>query len=193
MIQRTEGMVCSSCGEEKSIDNFEFRSDTKKYRRQCYKCNKGYERTRNKIREDRLSLLSEGLKKCNQCKQVKPIDQFFIDRGNKLTGLSSGCKSCRLIYQNNNKHFAKNYAINSKYGITLEDFNAILNEQDNKCPICGKELKGRNAHTDHCHTTGKVRGILCCQCNQAIGLFKEDTEAMFKAIQYLKIINGKIR
>ena len=66
-------------------------------------------------------------------------------------------------------------------------------EQDCKCGICCKTItKTKDRHIDHCHSTGKVRGILCSKCNTAIGLLKEDTGIMFNAISYILKHNDKI-
>ena len=71
------------------------------------------------------------------------------------------------------------------FNLSLKDYDTMLAAQDNACPLCSRSFDTVVPHVDHCHSTGKVRGILCGPCNQAIGLFKEDTEAMQKAIGYL--------
>ncbi len=79
--------------------------------------------------------------------------------------------------------------------ITLNDYAKLLEEQKNKCAICGNEetcidgrssdKKPRRLSIDHCHSTGKVRGLLCHACNIAIGKFKDDIELLKKAITYI--------
>ncbi len=62
--------------------------------------------------------------------------------------------------------------IERKYGISFEDVRAMLAQQDNRCALCPQELsftKTRGLHIDHCHETGKVRGLLCGNCNMALG------------------------
>ena len=81
----------------------------------------------------------------------------------------------------------RDYWLKHKYGISHSIFLRLLEEQNNKCAICDNtEHSSYNWHVDHCHTTGKVRGILCGPCNQAIGLFKENKETLQKAISYLE-------
>src|SRR5687768_10579045 len=63
--------------------------------------------------------------------------------------------------------------ISRRYGLSLLDFELILKEQCNKCAICAKEFEGR-PHVDHCHTSTKVRGLLCKHCNLALGHFEDD-------------------
>lgn len=77
----------------------------------------------------------------------------------------------------------------TKYGMELEDVVALHASQGCKCAICGQEttLGGKlNAKVDHCHKTGKVRGILCHSCNIGIGFLADDISRMQKAIEYLK-------
>jgi hypothetical protein len=73
------------------------------------------------------------------------------------------------------------------YGITLEQKLALLQAQGGKCAICGQSTtNGRGWAMDHCHTTGKLRGVLCNSCNVGIGVFSEDTGRLLAAIGYLK-------
>ena len=58
----------------------------------------------------------------------------------------------------------------------IEDFDTILREQNNKCPICLKDLV--KPHVDHCHASNKVRGILCCGCNTSLGVFDDSPEIL---------------
>ena len=78
-----------------------------------------------------------------------------------------------------------------RYGISSEDYDAMLEEQDNKCKICfmkfnTDDTKATTPCVDHCHTTDKVRGLLCPHCNRGLGQFKEDIEVLTKAINYLQ-------
>lgn len=73
----------------------------------------------------------------------------------------------------------------TRYKINLEEYNNILAKQDNKCAICKKESNTR-LHVDHCHDTLKVRGLLCGNCNRALGLFYDNIDSLEKAIVYLK-------
>jgi hypothetical protein len=79
-------------------------------------------------------------------------------------------------------------------GITIETYLEDLKKQKNRCLICGEEErqkngmtgKVRNLNIDHCHKTGKYRGLLCSSCNTAIGLLKEDPEIFARAMKYLR-------
>jgi hypothetical protein len=106
------------------------------------------------------------------------------------------CKSCkkegnkayyRARYNDNKSRFRDN-RLQKKFGITLEDYNQMFAEQEGCCLICGihqAEVKERFA-VDHCHTTGKVRGLLCSHCNLGLGHFRDNIESLAKAIAYLE-------
>lgn len=90
-------------------------------------------------------------------------------------------------YRENNIELIKNQKLIARYGITLEDYNNLLILQNNKCAICLNELKqGRSTHVDHCHNSNKVRGLLCVKCNLALGLLKDNIEALDRIYNYLK-------
>ena len=147
------------------------------------------------------------MKKCNICKIELNLDLFHKAKGKK-GGVDTRCKNCsslyhQKMYQNNieierqkrkerntvfrknNPDTIKNYKLKARYGITLEQKLALLNKQDGKCAICEKDIIGTRACVDHDHTTGKVRGLLCDQCNTSLGGFKDNKVFLLKAIEYL--------
>ena len=95
--------------------------------------------------------------------------------------------------ESNKRYQQKNYdkrkeavfknRIKSLYGITPERYAELLEKQGNKCAICRTDKK--RFHIDHCHKTGRVRGILCTSCNMGIGLLKDDQGLLKEAIKYL--------
>lgn len=78
------------------------------------------------------------------------------------------------------------------YGISLDTYNSLLLKQDNKCAICKEEgfvLKDTHKAllmVDHCHTTGVVRGLLCHNCNRALGLLQDSRQNLLNAVEYLE-------
>jgi len=82
-----------------------------------------------------------------------------------------------------------------KYGITGIEYEKLMNNQNNKCAICGKEPNGyyKRLGVDHDHVTGKVRGLLCPNCNTAVGLLKDDIVILSRAIDYLSQYETKVR
>lgn len=76
----------------------------------------------------------------------------------------------------------------SKYGLTLEQRARMWASQDGRCAVCGVgiPLDDKKTHIDHCHETGKIRGILCQGCNIALGQIKDDVGVLRKMIAYLE-------
>lgn len=82
--------------------------------------------------------------------------------------------------------------LKDRYGITIEEYDAMLASQDHKCAICGLEMdEGRRLAVDHDHTTGAVRGILHARCNSGIAAFMESPEICRLAALYLER-HGKV-
>lgn len=75
-----------------------------------------------------------------------------------------------------------------RYGVTPEDWDKMYLEQDGCCKICGAHQLSlsKRLSVDHCHNTGKVRGLLCMRCNAGLGNFKDDPDLLLVAINYLK-------
>jgi hypothetical protein len=79
------------------------------------------------------------------------------------------------------------YQYRKLYGITKDQYDAMLAEQGGRCLLCfGINADGRRLSVDHNHKTGKVRGLLCSQCNTGIGLFRDNPELLRMAIQYIE-------
>ena len=122
--------------------------------------------------------------RCARCKGEKPEEDFPRNR-NTRTGRHCYCKSCHNKQTREARERVggtRKYHLKRKYGITLEEFDALLADQGFLCPIC---LKRPAVHVDHDHTTGKVRGILCELCNGGLGQFRENPETIRNAIDYL--------
>lgn len=82
---------------------------------------------------------------------------------------------------------AKQQDLRKNFGINLKEYNNMLEAQNGVCAICGK--KNRTYHrlaVDHCHETGKIRGLLCSMCNRALGGFDDSVAVLKKAIEYLE-------
>lgn len=130
------------------------------------------------------------IKICRICKE-KPSSKSHIKNG--VQKYASYCSSCawkkrtannggkNLYYGNRESRLIK------KYNITEQMYNDMLIKQHNCCMICKADQKSLSKPlvVDHCHTTGKVRGLLCNNCNLALGLFKDNQSILLEAIQYL--------
>lgn len=119
---------------------------------------------------------------CTKCKRELPatIDYFHRQCQNK-SGLRSWCKECRSEYSNHTNRLRR-------YKITVEEYDEMYDKQYGRCAICGihqSELE-RVFCVDHNHKTGKVRGLLCNDCNSILGYCKENISILSKSIVYLE-------
>jgi hypothetical protein len=90
-------------------------------------------------------------------------------------------------YKPRPKYFNKKNSLKRLYGITVEQYNEILTQQNGVCKICeNPPTEQFSLSTDHCHETNKIRGLLCNSCNNGLGRFKDDISLMERAIKYLK-------
>jgi len=122
---------------------------------------------------------------CRRCSMSLPIDEFYI-RGKTKTGkqlYASYCKPCTV--DNRPSDYAHRSTC-KKYGLTPDQYSQMLEQQGGGCAICGVTPNGKRLAVDHCHTTGKVRGLLCSPCNTGLGVFKDNTDLLHNAVKYLE-------
>lgn len=147
-------------------------------------------------------LLTLSSKRCSCCGEVKPTTEFTRQTKHGKVGFYCYCRECKHkktkeYYIDNPEKYnklARNRKLKMQYGLTPEDLERMLRDQGNKCVICGRELflhgssagKRNIAHVDHDHKTGKVRGLLCQECNIGLGKFMDNTDYLLSAISYLK-------
>lgn len=143
------------------------------------------------------------MRQCNTCNQVKSILEFSKAPSNK-DGLRNCCKQCDSLrrkqdyYANieretlkSKEYYKKNPRTSTKnrwykYRITEKEYLALLAAQDNKCAICFTET---DLCVDHNHVTSVVRGLLCSQCNTALGLVKENANTLKNMLAYLSKVS----
>lgn len=134
---------------------------------------------------------------CTVCNETKSLDAFTIRRTHRVGKPVSVCNPCKVRYnkqrrQENPERVAeveRRSKFKKNYGITLEDYYTMLENQGNACGICKVQTPGNRTKffaVDHCHTTGKVRGLLCTKCNRGLGLFNDSTDKLLNALNYLK-------
>ena len=142
-----------------------------------------------------------GFKKCSKCQEHKPLEGYYSCPTMK-SGYRSSCIECS---KESSKRFKKSPEqikaghLKHDYGLTVEEYAKMYKEQDGLCAICGKPETVRNhSHVisalavDHNHETGRVRGLLCSNCNKGIGNLKEDETILLNAIEYLKKYSGLV-
>lgn len=130
------------------------------------------------------------------CQQVNPQSESAFKVDSKTKKLKSNCRYCeakavKRWRQSNPLKFKglnlKRYWPGLSSEECLQEYNSLLKNQDNKCNMCQKhqsELKFTLC-VDHCHVTGKVRGLLCDNCNQALGLLKDSIPTLLRAIKHI--------
>src|SRR5262245_29670820 len=96
-------------------------------------------------------------------------------------------RAYRAAHPDRIRVYSRRSTLKRRYGLSEAEFHALLREQGNSCLICKMQFSTeRLAAVDHCHTSGKVRGILCRQCNTAIALLGEHRNRFERAIEYLE-------
>lgn len=123
-------------------------------------------------------------KKCTKCGLKKPLKEFNKDK-TREDGLYPQCKSCRKQYYVDNPEKQKTRDLKSNYGLSLADFDSMLKEQNYCCAICEQQFDTTKPYVDHCHSTGKIRNLLCQSCNTMLGQAKDDPQVLLAGIQYL--------
>ena len=124
---------------------------------------------------NRGELQYESLKQCPKGHRVR-----FVG--------SNNCVFCDAEAKKKRSRNARWARIKKEYGLTKSDVNSMLLKQNNLCSICENEITS-GYHIDHCHTTNKVRSLLCQKCNQAIGLLNENEDLFFRAANYIRAHN----
>lgn len=134
---------------------------------------------------------------CSHCGIEKEITEYFQqDTPYKKARPRGECKVCTR--KKNRERYSsaqiREKHIKSMYGITMEEYNSILKSQNGGCYICGAKTankRTKNLCVDHCHKTGKVRGLLCHHCNKGLGFFKDNLNLLRKAITYMEVYHQK--
>jgi hypothetical protein len=171
-------------------------------------------------RKHPIDVFPEGYKRCTDCKEVKPLEDFLLlDRrtlakrpaNSKQLGRRPECKACKARRSkeywektgrhkrnpNRKKHItdpqvARRGKYRRNYGITIEEYEALFEQQNGLCASCHnpetatmkRTGKLKQLSIDHCHVTGKVRALLCSSCNQAFGCLKEDPARIRALLAY---------
>jgi hypothetical protein len=169
MRKYTEGFVCQECGV-----TFCDRVHKNRIRQFCSKSCSSKSLWRNHRSEMVDSLQS---KKSPIFKSDKIICEFCGSEQTKRSTKHRWCDSC---VRPTSFRFDRGLLI--KYGLSWREYDDMMSKQDRKCLICMQIPKRYNV--DHCHKTGKVRGLLCSRCNGVLE-FIEDKERLSRALKYL--------
>lgn len=145
------------------------------------------------------------MKTCAKCELVKPVDDF-CRRKKEADGLNYQCRTCgnaesiayyykkheksiatRRRYYHANKDVHRRHSLKRRYGLDLETYNTMFEEQRGCCAICSTHQSDFNYSlvVDHDHKTKEIRGLLCHHCNRGIGLLRDDPVILDRARAYL--------
>jgi hypothetical protein len=89
-------------------------------------------------------------------------------------------------YRERHPRYNPDRRLKHEYGISLDEYDKMVENQEGVCAICKKPPIGRRLAVDHDHVTGKIRGLLCHNCNVSLGLLGEDSEAIKRLLDYLE-------
>lgn len=144
------------------------------------------------------------MRECTLCRRTLPVSDFY--KYSRTQRTFSRCKACckreatkawrrSLSPEHRHRRQVKSRKANlrANYGLSWEQFCAMLAAQSGRCAICSTEIsfeKKRSYAVDHDHATGKVRSILCPPCNAGLGSFRDDPDRMTKAAQYVLLHRG---
>lgn len=205
--------ICTKCSLTKPLDDFSAAPRGRYGRKSsCKECDaarhakltEGREpKPRGRAKQEPKN--PEDPKTCRKCGVTKTFADFSLSRQATETQNSvyrSDCKECcsarALQWFHNNKERHREtkhrWVMEKTYGISAEKYAEMLVQQNGVCAICGEDEAKAHGRTgtkfrlcvDHCHITGRVRGLLCQTCNRVIGLFKDDVERHLHAIDYLR-------
>jgi hypothetical protein len=133
------------------------------------------------------------MKQCRKCGEEKDVSLFY-KRSRAKDGYNPHCKSCVQKYESEYRtsDMQRKYNLKKSFNLSIDEYNVMYAKQNGVCAICNQVEttvrlgKVQNLSVDHCHTTGKIRGLLCNSCNRALGKFKDDVVILRNAVSYLE-------
>jgi hypothetical protein len=157
---------CTKCGELKPLDAFYRASKRGDLRGECKDCNLATKKEWYQANRDR------------EIARVKAWQQANAERVNATQRQRRTRPDVKLRERDGH--------LRRKFGITVADYDCMLRAQGGGCAICGDPPRQESAlHVDHDPATGKVRGLLCFKCNNALGDFRDDARLLLNAVDYL--------
>lgn len=183
---------CSRCRHLRPLDDF-YRSSKSRDGRQsyCKSCVRDALRERSALKEKKRRVrpsAPEGFKHCLDCETAKPLDEFCSNKRSR-DGRAAYCKECHNARTREGRERlyggGRHYHLRRRYGIGADEVDTLLAGQGGVCAICGRVPT--SPHVDHCHRTGRIRGILCGPCNQGLGQFQDDARVVTAAAEYLRL------
>lgn len=196
---------CKDCGARLPLSAFALHYGTKRPGPRCKPCDRAKQRRYRIKARQTVVPATKGIRICSRCGLIRDMTEFPIQYS-ATDGRMASCKFC----ENKRQRIWRSKAVASRpdfvaarqlsqdknkakrYGLTLEEYRELEKRVTGKCEICLKPPRCRKAwradsrlHIDHDHETGKVRGLLCTDCNRAIGLLGDDADTLLRAADYL--------
>ncbi len=186
---------CRDCGEEKPLDDFppneSGRLGRASYCRPCInvrhdryrEAKRTSPRTRHRNAEPPRA---RTVKWCPDCGQEKPVSDFGRNKSSRdgFTGYCRPCHNRRVRDSRMRTHGgSRSYHLKARYGITAAEYDAMVEAQGGVCAMCEERAP---EHVDHDHLTGRIRGVLCSCCNQALGNLRDSVDLARRAVDYLE-------
>ena len=168
---------CSKCKVVKNLETAFHKNKNGKDGRQhyCKECMNEIAMERNGGRKFSKLNHTDTHRQCRSCLSL--ISKEDMRKQGKY--FRSNCNPCE-------NERIREHQLENKYGISLKEYNTLLDAQDGVCAICFGVEKNKKLSVDHNHDTGEVRGLLCHKCNSGIGLLGDKVDALQRAIDYLK-------
>lgn len=179
MLRQSMTKKCSKCHLELDESSFYRRKDRKiGYTSKCSKCSAKQSKMSREKNKEIIKARKQEIYLKNKEHILAQKSEYYKKNKDKINKKKKEIPKEKLASEKRK----------AKYGITTEQFNLLVEKQDNKCAICG--IDGKNTHKkvlciDHDHITKHIRGLLCDTCNRAIGMLKDSPELLEKAQQYL--------
>lgn len=131
--------------------------------------------------KEEAALIAVGKRRCVLCNRTKPLHLFPKGKAFRH-GRRPCCRKC--FSETPTARNARNGVLRRQYGISADDYDALLAFQGGKCAICHGGTTKRFFHVDHDHKTGEVRGLLCFLCNVGLSQFRDKVENLRAAVRY---------
>ncbi len=165
--------VCNGCKKSKEINNF-----------RCYE---------RKSRKDDSKITKDYYHLCDECRLLYNKEHYRKNRDKRLLYIKDYKEKGGEEYL----RYARDIKYKINYGIGLKEFEELLDSQNGVCAICSKSQpegkRQKYLSIDHNHTTGEIRGLLCTNCNSAIGFLNESIKLLKNTIKYLTKKKRKIK
>lgn len=178
---------CPKCGETSVAEFYKDRTTASGLSTYCKSCKKAKEKLYSFNNKEAVSTRKKGYYANNREEITEKNKAFYHEN---QPAIRERRKEIRL----SNLDRSRNENLKHNFGISLEQYNQMLEAQGGLCAVCGKPETARSNRgdrakllsVDHDHATGAIRGLLCSKCNTALGLMNDNTSLFEKAIEYLK-------